>query len=1130
MRCSKIFIAIFVATSLNAILAVNQTSADDVASNRAVDYQRDIKPLLAKSCTACHGALKQESGLRLDTRNAAVKGGDTGAVISVGKANESALIERVTAEGDERMPPEGEGEALTAKEVALLKSWIDAGANGPADEPVPADPRLHWAYQLPQRATVPTVEGVSHPIDAFLAHKRNKANLRIAEPASDRVWLRRVYFDFIGLPPTPDEVADFLADDSNEARTKVIDRLLKSKRHGERWGRHWMDVWRYSDWSGYKDQVRNSQRHIWRWRDWIIQSVNDDKPYDAMVREMLAGDEIDGVDHDKLAATGFLARNWYKFNRNTWLDSTVEHTAKAFLATTMNCAKCHDHKYDPISQENYYQLRAFFEPHNTRTDQVGFETDLMKDGLPRAYDADLETPTYIFTRGNEKHPQKDNPLSPGLPAVLQPNIEIQSVQLPTLAYYPYLQEHQLASFRKKAENDVTASEQQLASARAKHQASQKALTEFSQPKEEAKEEAPTLKSGDAFIVDDFSKQRDDLWKRIGGKWKFENGRFHQSDETTSRSELVSRKDHPQDFIARFRFKIIGGKTYHSVGLSFDGAESSRQTVYLSAHSPQPKLQVSHSANGADNYPPAGRVALKIERGEEYELQVAVRDRLMNVFVDGKLQLAYETPLARTTGKFSLWTFDSAADFLHAEVMALPTDFKLTKSAKPAPLATKPKTKAEQQAAVEQALHELRIAELKVEQSQLARQYLAARIAADRSKYNVFNESKPTGETTFDELALAAGALKQQLAVINAKVALQTSSAALRKAKLAAEATGAKKEKDVLAKATQANTKQQAALKTAEANVNKPTKEYEPLGKEFPRTSTGRRLALANWIADRNNPLTARVIVNHIWLRHFGSALVENSFDFGLRSPQPLHHELLDWLAVEFMENGWSMKHIHRLIVSSQTYAMSSRTSAYEHNHKIDPDNHYFWKANVRRLEAEVVRDSILYVAGNLNLEMGGPEIAQNLGQANRRRSVYFRHAYEKKMKFLELFDAANETDCYRRSESIVPQQALAMSNSQLSFSQSRLLARELSTTAKTDADFINLAFERTLGRPPTELEIAACQRFLNKQTERLINTSELTKFDGGAGSEVPPSTDAALRSREGLVHTLMNHNDFLTVR
>ena len=226
-----------------------------------------------------------------------------------------------------------------------------------------------------------------------------------------------MYLDLIGIPPTPDELHAFLKDTSPDAYEKVVDRLLASPMYGERWGRHWMDVWRYSDPFGNGEEYRYSQRHVWRWRDWIIESLNADKGYDRMILEMLAGDEVAPGDRDTLRATGYLARNWYKFNRTAWIQDTVEYTAAGFLGITLRCARCHDHKYDPISQADYYRFRAVFEPHDVRIDPVPGQPDVNKDGVARAFDKTPDAPTYLFVRGDERTPDKSRPLTPGVPGV-----------------------------------------------------------------------------------------------------------------------------------------------------------------------------------------------------------------------------------------------------------------------------------------------------------------------------------------------------------------------------------------------------------------------------------------------------------------------------------------------------------------------------------------------------------------------------------------------------------------------------------------------------------------------------------------------------------------------------------------
>ncbi|MGE0377940.1 MAG: DUF1549 domain-containing protein, partial [Planctomycetaceae bacterium] len=267
------------------ILAAGDVRAEDV------DYAEAIKPLLREKCAACHGALRQEAGLRLDAAQLIRKGSDDGAVISPGAAEASRIVQRVTAADiSERMPPEGEGEPLKDQQIALLTAWINAGAPSPAEEPVPAGPQDHWAYQPPQRPNIPQGTGEQapkNPIDAFIAIAQDSAGVT-PFPAADKVTLlRRVTLDLIGLPPTREELHAFMTDESEDAYVRVVDRLLENPQHGERWARHWMDVWRYSDWDGYQKELRGSQRHIWRWRDWIVESLNADKGYDQMVREML---------------------------------------------------------------------------------------------------------------------------------------------------------------------------------------------------------------------------------------------------------------------------------------------------------------------------------------------------------------------------------------------------------------------------------------------------------------------------------------------------------------------------------------------------------------------------------------------------------------------------------------------------------------------------------------------------------------------------------------------------------------------------------------------------------------------------------------------------------------------------
>jgi len=330
------------------------------------------------------------------------------------------------------MPPEGE--PLHAHEIKAIQQWLAEGAPAHEGEEPEADPKSHWAFQRIERPKgIDSAKG--NPIDVYFAERHKSEVLVPQQEAARTILLRRLYLDLIGLPPTEEQLA------SKEPLPKIIDEVLDSPHYGERWGRHWMDVWRYSDWYGLGNEIRDSQKYLWRWRDWVVNSLNENKGYDQMVREMLAGDELAPNDPEAIAATGFLARSYYKFNRTTWLDNTIEHTGKAFMGLTMNCAKCHDHKYDPIDHLDYYKFRAIFEPYQVRVDAVPGQLDLAKNGLTRVYDGNLGAATYLHKRGEESKADKSRIIAPGPPAFLEMTKwqSPEPIELPLEAWRPDMQ-------------------------------------------------------------------------------------------------------------------------------------------------------------------------------------------------------------------------------------------------------------------------------------------------------------------------------------------------------------------------------------------------------------------------------------------------------------------------------------------------------------------------------------------------------------------------------------------------------------------------------------------------------------------------------------------------------------------
>jgi hypothetical protein len=868
----------------------------------AVDYLRDVKPIFKQRCYACHGALKQQAKLRLDTGASIRKGGRHGPAVKPGDPAGSLLLERV-CDSDEasRMPPEGK--PLTDKQIALLRTWMAQGARSPAGEIAEADPRAHWAFQKPRRPAVPQATDlawVRNPIDAFLAREHSKHGLVPNPPADKETLLRRVYLDLIGLPPTRAELHAFLADPSPDAYEKVVDQLLASPHYGERWARHWMDVWRYSDWYGRRavPDVLNSYGMIWRWRDWIVRSMQADKGYDRMIVEMLAADEVSPDDDANVVATGFIVRNFFRWNYNQWKKDLVEHTGKAFLGLTLNCCHCHDHKYDPITQEEYFKFRAFFEPIEIRHDRVPGEPDPgpypkydygkayrpIQSGMVRIFDQTLDAQTFMYSGGDHRNRIAGKPpVPPGVPAVLGGRLEVEPVALPPSAGYPGLKP------------------------------------------------------------------------------------FIQEEEQTKRQAAVT----------------------------------------------------------------AARTALQA---------------------------------ARAAGKG-------------------------------VPLAV-----------AQLALADLDLASIK------------AGIAADQARYH-----QPRPLADYPKLARAACQAERRVNLERALVArLQAEQALL----VAREKPKAKVQVPQLEK--QLAAAEQKVVQLRKLCVGPPGTMYAPLSPVYLAKSTGRRTALARWIATKDNPLTARVAVNYLWAWHFGRPLVDTTYDFGRNGKPPSHPELLDWLAVEFMENGWHQKPLHRLIVTSNAYRMRSGLGASESLAR-DRDNRFLWRFPTARMEAEVVRDSILYLAGQLDLTRGGPDIPHEQGLTSRRRSIYFTHHGEAKMQLLELFDAANACDCYKRVTSVLPQQALALANSELTLKQSRVLARKLCQEVGPAGEgaFVQAAFEQVLGRGPSSTERAASVAFLSRQV-RLFQEIGLKGTTTAAADA--PSTEPAMRARENLVLALFNHNDFVTIR
>ncbi|MEZ6057305.1 MAG: DUF1553 domain-containing protein [Planctomycetaceae bacterium] len=1102
-------------------------SLSSIASaDSEVDYLKQIKPLLRERCYACHGALKQEANLRLDTAALVRKGGDSGAAIQVDNAASSRLLERVTATDEaERMPPPNEGETLTVEQVALLRRWIAAGAKGPADEEPEVDPDKHWAFQPIHRPNVPQTDSpwVRTPIDAFLHQQHRQVGIKPQPESSRIVLLRRLHLDLIGIPPTLEEIEACEADTSGQWYEQTVMRLLADPRHGERWARHWMDIWRYSDWWGLGNQLRNSQKHIWHWRDWIVESLNADTPYDEMVRMMLAADELHPNDLNTLRATGYLARNYVLFNRPQWMEETVEHVSKGFLGLTMNCSRCHDHKYDPIEQTDYYRMRAFFEPYHVRMDVVPGEADLSRDGIPRAFDGQLDEPTYLYIRGDERNPDKSNVIAPGVPEIFSfSELKIEPVTLPMEAWQPERRPWVLDAHLSAAKDRVTAAEVESKKAQEKVLTATRNEAQARVVAEQDNESPTNTSDGESIVAETFKTLDPKRWKLFGGEWVHEPGRLTQKKDGATRSALRLMDKPPRDFDATVRFTTVGGSKWRSVGLSFDVSQEnptqpaaktdSEQNIYVSAVSGGSKIQASFQRGGQWHYPTGNAVrAMPVKLDQEYTLRVQVRDTLVNASLDGKLLIAWESTLPRRDGAIQVITFDAMAVIHEVSITPLATSVSLGKpdaetanTSLTLEMAQEAVTKARGEQTIAEAALAVAIAELESAErradaqraewtaNESTRQEQA--MAAVRAERLAAVAKSRHGVTVAEEARQRAASDKQEAA----EKTLKTARESLEKARKAAEA-------EILP--TDQYTKFHGAMWTPTRFLNSGKDDPEI---KFQPQSTGRRTALANWITDRRNPLTARVAVNHIWTRHMGQPLVPTVFDFGRNGTPPTHPELLDWLASELIDSGWNMKHLHKLIVNSAAYRMSSSMSGADLSAKQDPDNHLWWRRVPTRIESQLVRDSLLALAGTLDPTQGGPSVPSDQQETSTRRSLYFFHSNNERNLFLITFDEALVDDCYRREQSIVPQQALALSNSKLALDAAEEIALRLSESQPEDAAFIRAAFRVVIGINPNSDELAASTAALE------------------AWKNIPGGSQRTARTN--FIWTLINHNDFVTLR
>lgn len=889
------------------VLAISFTCmASKIALAEPVDFVRDVRPILQKHCYKCHAGDVRKSGLRLDVRSEAFKGGELyGRSILPGKPEASPLWQFIADEDAEiRMPPEGP--TPTSKEIATLHQWIQQGAVWPAsvDEVTLADPSDHWSFQPVKEPPLPEVKQTNWPknsIDQFILARLEKENLFPSGPAPRIDWLRRVSFDLTGLPPTRHEWEAFINDESEEAYQRVVERLLNSPRYGERWAQHWLDVVRYADTHGF--EVNTERPNAWPYRDYVIEALNRDTPYDQFIREQIAGDAINAD-----AATGFLVTASVllpgqigkdeaskRLARQDSIDEIVTNIGTSFLGMTIHCARCHNHKFDPISQRDYYEMQAFVS---------GVEYK----------DREFEIPLGDMQRDQRERWKK--------------------------------RQHELS--------------RQIAHA--------VPLADSDSPR-------PMVNSYENF--DRFSPVR--------------------TQQVRFQIKATNRYEPCIDELEIFNTEGI------NVALAEHGAKLSSSGDKVSPNRHELRLindgTYGNSNSWMSNEVGGGWVTVEFAHPQLIEEVVWGRDR-QGKFSD-RLAIEYSIEICDENGNWK-----SVADSANRH----PFDQKKN-SNMPIDL--------DSLATSEQA--ELR--ELLSEKEMLLQK--ASQLEDKRSVFaGTFR--KP------DEIRI-----------------LGRGSPELPKERVSPGVP------DLLGDIT----------------LSHDADEQQ------------RRLTLADWIASENNPLTARVMVNRIWQGHFGMGLVETANDFGHNGMAPSHPELLNWLSAEFMRSGWSLKHMHRLIVLSSTYRQASSFNPIAA--EVDTDNRLLWRFPPRRLMGEVIRDSILSINGNLNLEMGGPGFSlfdkrgglsgfspvEAFDKNGLRRMIYSHRVRRERDPVFGAFDCPDfGQSTSRRRESTTSIQALNLFNSRFVIDQSRDLADLLKNQYPDTPQQIKAAYELVFLRPPTQQE------------------------------------------------------------
>jgi hypothetical protein len=1108
-----------------------ETSTKDRQAGADLEFfEKEVRPLLVARCLSCHGDARSRSGLKLTSRASILQGGDRGPAVVPGKPEDSLLVRAVRYEDTPRMPPK---EKLTDRQIETLARWVKLGVPWPGTQPLlaPAEGlvitekhRQFWAFQPVKAVAVPTGCDQTWPrsaVDRFILAALEAKGMAPASPADKRTLLRRATFDLTGLPPTPAECDAFLADDSPQAFARVVDRLLASPQYGERWGRHWLDVVRYAD---ARDLIQlpaeSDFREIWRYRDWVVESFNRDLPYPDFIRHQLAGDLLappqpGGINKDGLVATGLLALADFvpgdvdkERMIADYVNDQIDVVGRAFLGLTVACARCHDHKFDPISTEDYYSLAGIFFSTRLIPGPVPGNTPLVR--VPLVAPDELARDAADKRRRAELEQQVPETLEREYAACLRSLVTGQTARYLTAA----------CDYRKRAAGPGKLALGELAKER---DLRANLLTGWVNwlarvEKQPAASVHPVVRDAATgkLAGPELGRAADQLQQALAALAARQDAEPPEKRSLARTALFRFRADDPDvSTDSAGRVTLWPNRARLATGARPPNAAAGpvRTTAAINGHT-RTVLRFDGQAllEAPGQAPPQGSLFIVF--------------RTAATASAGQRLVGWEDSSA---GKHGLGLMPDPGGRLHAIVRnngktgdvvddRRVEDFEIvcvTWGASGTTLHRNGAAAGSQKGITgissDPAIGSLRVggpgsggsprfrgdvAEVRVYNRQ-AGDVERRQVEADlreawftAAAHEAVAPRDPLAEL-YDELLSPQGpfwlSADERLGLLPAEV--QTRLAGLRN------------ELDALRKKPPLRVEQAVAVQDGgpkgtrhegfkDAQVflrGDPKKPGKTVPRGFPRVLTGDnrepittgsgRLQLADWLARADNPLTARVLVNRLWQHHFGEGLVRTANDFGQRGERPTHPELLDYLAARFVESGWSVKAMHRLIMLSSVYQQSSQAGGA--GVALDPDNRLFGRMNRRRLEAEAIRDSLLAVAGRLDPARGGPAFAD---PAKPRRTLYLLSARTgaNTADFGRLFDRADPGAIVaQRGESVVAPQALFFLNDPLVSDLSRALAARVIREAPAGAEArIRRLYALALGRPPTPAELELGRRLL----------------------------------------------------